>query len=456
MSIRTAMRTITAASVLLQISAPYCWSQHAIVLFGARGRKLYSQVSANNESRGHRGRDEKDKYTPLVSRGQPWKDGIEYDIDETGSMYLRKKKLRRNDDDISSLEFMRRHFQKKGLRNKSRRPSVDPLFVPKLNPEHTAGKLEKAVELDETWETIKLRMHTYNVQRNYDSVFRLVNAIVKTGMIPPMWIYSEVVLAMVRVGGKGGFLTPTIMMLVDELLLRGKSFNRHMFRQLFKLVAKSPDPTVRHRVLSLAESQDFELGATEGTRMIQGYLLSNEFEMAIRTMDKMKEENMPIPHSAYMMLIDHLLSMGEVDFAYQYLKDRMETGQLPNEEHWGTLLSLAARDFRYDMVSQIWADVVDVDYVIPDDGTCINIVLTATRNADPVLCANALRILLARGVQNEFLVSCMATAYENRRRMKSENEYEPIVEEDSEEWQAGGPMMPRVENRLPGGGTEWE
>ncbi|KAJ8099312.1 hypothetical protein POJ06DRAFT_269373 [Lipomyces tetrasporus] len=450
------MRTIKAASVTFRISTRYSRCRHATALVAAGGRKLYSQITPHNEFRGERNRDVKDKYTPSVSRDLLWKDGTEYDIDETASMYLRNKKLRRNDDDnLSSLDFMRRHFQKKGLRNKARRPSVDPLFVPKLNPEHTAKKQDGTLfELDETWETIRLRMHTYIVERKYDSVFRLANAIVKADMVPPMWIYSEVVFAMVKVGGKGGFLAPTIMMLVDELLLRGKAINRHMFHQLFKLVGKSPDPTVRHGVVSLAESQNFDLQEQDWMRMIQSYLLSNEFEMALRTMDKMTEENLPIPHSAYKMMIEHLLDMGEFELAYKYMMDRMETRGLPNEEHWGALLSLAAREFRYDMVAQIWEDIVELDYVIPDDGTCINIVMTAARHADPLLCANALRILVARGVQSEFLASCMASAYENRQNLESRNATSEIVEEDRKELQPGGSMIP--EERLRSWGADWE
>ncbi|KAK9238232.1 hypothetical protein V1525DRAFT_387800 [Lipomyces kononenkoae] len=450
------MRNITAASMRLQISGRNLCRRHAVAVVASCCKKtMHSQAFANSESRGQRGRDERDKHAPLVSRDRLWKDGIDYDIDETGSMYLKNKKPRRkDDDDVSSLEFMRRHFKKKGLRNRSRRPSADPIFVPKLKAENGGGNL---FQLDETWETIKLRMRTYNVENKYDSVFRLANAIVKAGMIPPMWIYSEVVSAMVRVGGKGGFLAPTIMSLVDELLLRGKSFNRHMFHQLFKLVAKSPDPTVRHRVLRLAETQACELAGTDWLRMVQGYLVSNEFEMAIRTVDKLKEQNISLPYSTYMILVDHLLTMGEVDLAYQYLSDRMEKSQLPDEEQWGRLLSLAARDFRYDLVPQIWADVVELDYVVPDDGTCINVVLTATRHADPGLCASALRILVARGVRSEFLTSCLATAYESRRQLEPELYGESSIgEQEGVEGQAEGSTMHQVDSRLPRGLSDWE
>ncbi|KAK9369569.1 hypothetical protein V1509DRAFT_619855 [Lipomyces kononenkoae] len=457
----TAMRTIAASSIRVPIR---CRRPAVAGGVASHCKKMHSRVFTNNESTGgQRDKQERDKYTHLVSRDRLWKDGVDYDIDEAGSMYLKNKKSRRkDDDDTSSLEFMRRHFRTKGLRNKSRRPSVDPTYVPKLSAEKGVGS--NAFELDETWETIQLRMHTYNVEQKYDSVFRLANAIVKTGMIPPMWIYSEVILAMVRVGGKGGFLAPTIMSLVDELLLRGKSFNRHMFHQLFKLVGKSPDPTVRHRILRLAETQECQLVATDWLRMIQGYLLNNEFEMAVRTMDKLKEHSISMPSSAYKILVDHLLTMGEVDLAYQYLRDHMEAHQIPDEEQWGRLLSLAAQDFRYDLVPQIWADVVELDYVVPDDGTCINVVLTATRNNDPDLCASGLRILTARGIQSEFLASCLTSAYERRRELDPENygmeegeeEAEEVEAEEREDWQVDGSRMARLESRLPGSGTAWE
>jgi hypothetical protein len=106
------------------------------------------------------------------------------------------------------------------------------------------------------------------------------------------------------------------------------------------------------------------------------------------------------------------------------------------------------------MVAQIWEDIVELDYVIPDDGTCINIVMTAARHADPLLCANALRILVARGVQSEFLASCMASAYENRQNLESRNATSEIVEEDRKELQPGGSMIP--EERLRSWGADWE
>ncbi|KAK9464360.1 hypothetical protein V1512DRAFT_250142 [Lipomyces arxii] len=274
------------------------------------------------------------------------------------------------------------------------------------------NQVEPWVGRSESWENVRMEMRERNQKWDVRGLFVVANAVSRSGRVPPPSIYYELAAGLVKAGGWGGLFANKVFELVDELELRNKPVRGHIFEQLFKLMAMSADATVRDKVLRLAEKYEHKLRPDDWECVVRSHLNAEETERAFGLVVKLAQDGVRIQTSTYAMVTRELLLAGELELAYDVLCLQLESG-LPVPRLWAWLLSLAAREFKYELVVAVWDTIVDGDYVYPDDGTCENVILTGAAAKDPELCARGLRALVSRGVEvSDELLSCLVDAQE--------------------------------------------
>ncbi|KAK9446431.1 uncharacterized protein V1518DRAFT_184713 [Limtongia smithiae] len=297
--------------------------------------------------------------------------------------------------------------------------------------------------MGETWEDIRERLHGYNKHNKTGHVLLMARAIAKAKVVPPLSVYSEIAMAMAQRGGKGGKLLPQMFALVDEVRAQGLPVTAHMVQQFFKAIGRCPNPVYRQRVLALAATSGYKLQSFDHARLVQSCVTSSEVESAMVAYEHMMAlldatpsmigdapTTMLVERRAQGALLQALYARDATELAWHVLQRGL--GSAAGEEDagtslatkaplraepmwWAQCLSASAQALVYERVAWLWRRcVTEGKWLVPDDATCVNVVLTCVRRAevapsqaDAALAAAALRVLVARGVAvDAFLVRC--------------------------------------------------
>ncbi|KAK9456382.1 hypothetical protein V1511DRAFT_278409 [Dipodascopsis uninucleata] len=268
------------------------------------------------------------------------------------------------------------------------------------------------------WRQVQAKMKALNSGGQSKEVFQLANQVATNGKVPPMDIYSEILMAMTNVQQVS--MGPPAMELVEEIIAHYQTVPLFVFEKLFKLIGQSPDAIMRSKLLDLAIKYEYNINERGWQSYIQSCLISGELEVALDTLDRVRSHGLFCPATLYDSLVHQLVHLNELEVAFKVFKDALEVHRSLPTLTWNLLLSVAAREFNYDILKWTWENGVDTSFIEPDDGTCENSILTATRNNDPSLGIKALRFLIARKSKiSEHLLSTIVDAYINTRQVQN-------------------------------------
>ena len=128
--------------------------------------------------------------------------------------------------------------------------------------------------------------------------------------------------------------------------------------------------------------------------MIIGLVRERHLELALDTLEQMRNEEIQVDPWLYDLVIYTLCSAEEFDSAINLMQDRISSGELYiSASLWYYLLDTASRALHHRGTLFVYSGRVESSYLNPPSGICTNILSTAARHGDIYLATSVLRVL---------------------------------------------------------------
>lgn len=159
-------------------------------------------------------------------------------------------------------------------------------------------------------------------------------------------------------------------------------------------LAVHPDYLLRQRILEELRQRWFPLTKEGWHDVVAGLIREQQLELALDTLDQMREEGAKVDSWLYDLIIYTLCSAEEFDLAVDLMQHRISSGELYiSATLWYYLLDTASRALHHRGTLLAYRGRVENSYLNPSTGICINILSTAARHGDIYLATSTLRIL---------------------------------------------------------------
>ncbi|KAK9460525.1 uncharacterized protein V1516DRAFT_676935 [Lipomyces oligophaga] len=404
---------------------------------GSRERRKYATLDSMDS---HDASDSKEM-EPFISRYGAWVKTVwmsdKSQADETSPQQVRKKfkEFLYGEHEGKSLRWLAEQHHQKYVDEMTKGTTADQVLGPhKLDTAvtqwqesesgsenmYSIGKRKQIRLL--TWEIIDSRLNRLVHEKNYRQVMTLAKQLGDSEMLVSLYIYNTISLALCRMGSKNGVFTEEILNLIRNIEQIGRKPTTQILRNLALATKNSSSQLYRYEAKRFAEKYFHKLDRSELSALISSCIKSNSLEEAFEILQSTRGL-VEIEISVITDLIDKLLIRRETETAVRIVKLYFSDNQLPeNKIVFQYCLSCAARDFMYSETKWIWDKYVAAGELVPDNGTCENVVMLCSRERDLALGLDALRYLVARGVEvNSFLVRCVAAMYAQAALGKLEN-----------------------------------
>ncbi|CAO2653537.1 Nn.00g029480.m01.CDS01 [Neocucurbitaria sp. VM-36] len=172
---------------------------------------------------------------------------------------------------------------------------------------------------------------------------------------------------------------------------------------VLEALAVHPDYLLRTEILEYMKSRWFTLSDRGQNFVVAGMLRERQFEHALETLEDMMKRKVRIENWLLDKAMWMLLEYGEVEEAFYVLslkegvQSKGEAGTVKlSDALWGALLDAAAQKHMHQATSMVWMTQVQPGYLKPGTGTCLSVLIIASRNGDVQLATDVFRVLTER------------------------------------------------------------
>ncbi|KAK4231393.1 hypothetical protein QBC38DRAFT_466666 [Podospora fimiseda] len=279
------------------------------------------------------------------------------------------------------------------------------------NAEHTAWSAEKIVEnhtvdfhalnatpVENVLEAIAMIM---NVADQATKIRMLVFYAVKRGVRPNSFLYEALVSANCDPQRGIGDELHNIWI---EMAVLEIAPSASFYHTMLKALAIHPDYLMRNVILSRMKVEGVELTVEGKSHVALGMLRENQVEMALDYLEEgMVREGIMIPYWVVEIFVFVLGRRGFLDEAFQLLLSQLgnvDTGiDRVSLNLWHFVLEECSREMHYEGTKTAWDEIVKPGILNPSDGLTSNVLNTAARYGDSVMCMEAIEKLSAKGVK---------------------------------------------------------
>lgn len=186
--------------------------------------------------------------------------------------------------------------------------------------------------------------------------------------------------------------------LLAEMQKAGIQIDSTTCHTVLKVLAVHPDHLLRTDVLELMRAKWINLSEDGEHDVAAGLLREGLFEQALERLDGMGRRDMIAQGWLLDMFVYMLCEAGEVGEAYNIMYGRHINGELNiSRTLWHYFLDKASANDHLDATLLAWKTQVNLGYINPSSGTCLNILTTASRAGDAYLATAVFTHLTKRG-----------------------------------------------------------
>lgn len=174
--------------------------------------------------------------------------------------------------------------------------------------------------------------------------------------------------------------------LLAEMQKAGLQLDAATCHAVLKVLAVHPDHLLRTDILEYMRSKWIAVNETGEHDITAGLLREALFEQALERLDGMDRQHMRVQGWLLDMFVYMLCEAGEVGEAYRILHGRHLGGEMNmSRTMWHYFLDKASASDHLDGTLLAWKSQVNLGYLNPSSGTCLNVLTTASRAGDAFL-----------------------------------------------------------------------
>jgi hypothetical protein len=202
--------------------------------------------------------------------------------------------------------------------------------------------------------------------------------------------------------------------ILDEMRHLGVSTTSTLYHAALRALAIHPDYLLRNRIISEMKERWLEPTPDGKYSIALGLLRDGQHELALEKLEQMLDSGHPVPFWVQDIFIVVLTQHTHFDEALSLLQLRTQPGPSTLSPNiWSFVLDEFSGHYHYACTRLAWDTLVPAKLLTPSDGTCLNVLNTASRHSDPGLATDVISHLSARQVKlgahhYEALVDCYA------------------------------------------------
>jgi hypothetical protein len=174
--------------------------------------------------------------------------------------------------------------------------------------------------------------------------------------------------------------------LLAEMQQAGLQLDAGTCHAVLKVLAIHPDHLLRTDILEYMRSKWMGVSDAGEHDVSVGLLREGLFEQALERLDSMGRQKMRVQGWLLDMFVYMLCEAGEVGEAYHIMQSRHLSGELNlSRPLWHYFLDKASAADHLDATLLAWKNQVNLGYINPSSGTCLNVLTTASRAGDAYL-----------------------------------------------------------------------
>lgn len=174
--------------------------------------------------------------------------------------------------------------------------------------------------------------------------------------------------------------------LLAEMQQAGLQLDATTCHATLKVLAVHPDHLLRADILEYMRSKWMNVSEAGEHDIAAGLLREGLFEQALEKLDGMSRQHMRVQGWLLDMFVYMLCEAGEVGEAFHIMQSRHHSGELNlSRQLWHYFLDKASAADHLDATTLAWKTQVNLGYINPSSGICLNILTTASRAGDASL-----------------------------------------------------------------------
>jgi hypothetical protein len=174
--------------------------------------------------------------------------------------------------------------------------------------------------------------------------------------------------------------------LLQEMQQAGLQLDAATCHAVLKVLAVHPDHLLRTDILAYMRSKWMGVNETGEHDIASGLLREGLFEQALERLDGMERQHMRVQGWLLDMFVYMLCEAGEVGEASRIMHGRHLGGELNiSRQLWHYFLDKASEADHLDGTLLAWKSQVNLGYLNPSSGVCLNVLTAASRAGDAYL-----------------------------------------------------------------------
>ena len=284
------------------------------------------------------------------------------------------------------LEARSRHFD--AVYNPSDRAPAKPYKqrIPRWNPSQQNDKVQEPEADLSTVSTNSLysQLRAAAAQGQYHKTRELVEFLVRERREKPsVEHYNALILSNVSTDPGTAW---RVHDLLAEMQQAGLQLDAATCHAVLKVLAVHPDHLLRTNILDYMRSKWIGVNETGEHDIAAGLLREGLFEQALERLDGMERQHFRVQGWLLDMFVYMLCEGGEVGEAYNIMHRRHLGGELNlSRALWHYFLDKASAADHLDGTLLAWKAQVNLAYLNPSSGICLNVLTTASRAGDAYL-----------------------------------------------------------------------
>jgi hypothetical protein len=205
-----------------------------------------------------------------------------------------------------------------------------------------------------------------------------------------------------------------VRQILDEMRTLGVGTTSSLYHAALRALAIHPDYLLRNRIVSEMKERWLDLTPDGKCSIALGLLRDGQHELALDKLEEMLDSDVPVPSWLHDIFIVVLTQHAHLDEALSLLQRRTQSDPSALSPNiWSFFLDECSRHYHYAGTRQAWDTLVPTKLLSPSDGTCLNVLNTASRHSDARLATDAVAHLSSRNAKlgphhYEALVDCYA------------------------------------------------
>ena len=174
--------------------------------------------------------------------------------------------------------------------------------------------------------------------------------------------------------------------LLQEMSKEGLRPDSAIYHAVIKVLSIHPDYVLRQKILQELHERWFTVTEDGWHDVIVGLMRDRQLELAMVNLENIERQGIQVRPWLYDILVYNLCDLSEFDEALKIMRRRFFSGKaLISPSLWHHFLDSASRFLHHDSVAFVWRSRVQIGFLNPSSGICINVLNTAARKGDTKL-----------------------------------------------------------------------